>query len=58
MMINSLRKMYDDFRHYGEIIHSMDTVINDKFYTAITIKYNGHTTCFLLCNGEVVDFDY
>lgn len=50
--------LYNDFRHYGEILDTRNTTISGKYYTAKEIKYNNQTVTFLLCNGEVVGYNF
>lgn len=53
-----MENLYNDFRRYGEILDIRNTTISGKYYTAKEIKYNNQTITFLLCNGEVVGYNF
>lgn len=57
---DEMRKVYDDYRHYGEIVdrHDVDfTKLGGNYVSLIKIKLNESTKLFWMCNGEVVDIE-
>ena len=45
------RELYDEYRHYGQIVHDEDLPANTRCQW---ISYEDEIICFYLQNGEVV----
>lgn len=48
------REIFDEYRHYGEIVKDVNYIKHDCLYRELTISYKEMTKIFTLRNGDLV----